>query len=236
MSEIQRFGPPPARDLASETARRAREDREFGAEGRQPRSDAGVGRDGFEFGTGPDPRDDPRKDLFSDAMRRATQSEDSDRREATEQRLLAVAERSSGLPAPEPARADSLQDAGGSRLSARVEDALAQALRGLGADRRGAEPIVLRFDAADSGRDGVTSVVVSFGADGIDVTLHGDGLDASAEFLQAAQALAERLQSRFSQRTVRVFQADGRAGPAEGEEPKSTSLSELFSAPRGGRS
>ena len=79
-----------------------------------------------------------------------------------------------------------------------------------------AAPLTLRLDLPDGSGIGALSLTMT--ATSIDVVLIRSGGEASAELMQAAQALADRLHARFSRRIVRIHevQAEAEARPSEG--------------------
>lgn len=131
------------------------------------------------------------------------------------ERLLALAERPPGFalvpaaaaPAP-PAGAE--QAARVEALTLRVEEAVRAEL--YAAPGR---PVTLRLDLGGL-VPGLLGLTVAMTPDGIDVTLARAAGPPSAELMQAAQALAERLQTRFARRIVRVLDAPVPATPADG--------------------
>lgn len=122
-------------------------------------------------------------------------------------KLLAFAERAPGFalaPSAPPTAVASVGTEQAIRISAltqRVEEAIRAELYATPG-----QPIALKIDLTDL-IPGLNSVTVSMTPEGIDVTLARTVGEASAELLQAAQALADRLQTRFAKRVVRVLDA-----------------------------
>lgn len=122
-------------------------------------------------------------------------------------KLLALAERAPGFalapsaPPTEVAPAGTEQAIRVAALTQRIEEAVRAEL--YAAPGR---PIALKLELGDL-VPGLLSVSVAMTPEGIDVTLARSAGEASPELLLAAQALAERLQTRFAKRIVRVLDA-----------------------------
>jgi hypothetical protein len=210
------------RPLAPEELRRDLPDRS----GQLPGGGTGLSRDGpgretgqRQYGLDAGLAGD-RQALFLDKVRRAlgedgTQDEGDDTG-GPAQRLLAMAGETTaprlvdGLPSPGgPAVADaSGRTAGVVQLAERIE----RSLEGeMAAGWRSG--VSLRLDLEDAG-DGPRSLTLTMTATSIDVVLSPPEGGLPEDYALAAQALAERLQTRFSRRVVRIHEAGGQEAKA----------------------
>lgn len=202
---------------ATDDARRTFGDdrRDWFSGGRPGNPDGGLGRD-TRFGReGPGAGiGDDRENAFRDRMRHAL-GEVADGTGASEDaartRLLAVA---GGMPLPAGLPVAAAEGgAGRAEWAGVLVDRVEQALRAQPLDGARAG-ISLKLDLADPVH-GVTGLTITMSAAGIDVVLTRAGAEATAAWLAAAQALADRLQARFPGRMVRVHEVeDGRPARA----------------------
>jgi hypothetical protein len=212
---------------AADARRRDRDDG-GGLDPRRPGADLFGTKDGFAPGGRFDERE--REAAFAERVRHAIE----DGREAgggadaaadaATLRLLASVERLPALPVP---GVSSIEPSGGTAgtRAEEIADRVEASIRA--ADRPApGQPLMLRLALGDvPAAEGISAIAVTMTADGLDVTLTRDGGEASQSFVQAAQALAERLQQRFSRRLVRVFEVDA---PAPGrDDARSDALGEL---------
>jgi hypothetical protein len=82
-------------------------------------------------------------------------------------------------------------------------DRIEQAIR---AEIRGNPTASVKFNLdLPGGETGLTGITISMSRDSIDIVLRHGGIGDLAGMTQAAQALAERLQTRFANRTVKIL-------------------------------
>lgn len=193
----------------AENERGTREDRFAG--GRPGRES--LGREmGFQSGVGGQSSTDERETSFREKMRQALGEakivEDRNDEQGS-QRLLAIAGVGvASLPANAVAPAD--QQVGLSPGVANQVDMLTHRIeQALRAEMRDGVPagFSLRLDLPDAGS--ISGVTITMSSDSIDIVFTRAGSETTAEYLLAAQALAERLQARFSRRIVRIHEVDG---------------------------
>lgn len=119
-------------------------------------------------------------------------------------------------------------------IEARVTDVVSRVEQAIRAElfQDAGRPVSIRIELPENG-DGVQSITIAMSATTLDVRLQrGDGR-VTDDLLAAAQALAERLQARFSRRVVRVLDAgEGAAarGNGAGGNPKVDLGGDGFSA------
>lgn len=79
--------------------------------------------------------------------------------------------------------------------------------------------IRLDLQLAAEGMEGLQGVEIAMSSTALDVVLSRTEGQATAEYLAATQALAERLQERFPRRIIRIHDAVAGAGTAHNAEP-----------------
>lgn len=159
-----------------------------------------------------------REEAFSEKMRLELQKDAAAGEETPPHllRLLAVAE---ALPLPlsgplaGPPEIAGTQPARQDRIAA-VADRIEQALKAGRVAAAGDGSPGLRLSIPDPGGD-ISAVTLTMDAQTIEVVLTPAGPGSDNDILAAAQSLAERLQARFSRRTVRILEAPA----AQGAEP-----------------
>lgn len=158
-----------------------------------------------------------REDTFGEMMRLELRKDAAAGEEAPPHlRLLAVAgETPLPLSGPQAAPSESAgtQPARQDRLAA-VADRIEQALKGERIPVAGDGSLSLRLSIPDPGGD-IGAVTLTMDAQTIEVVLTPAG-PGGDDILAAAQLLAERLQARFSGRTVRILEAPATPGPESG--------------------
>lgn len=195
-----------------------------------------MGRGQFELDAG---AAGDRNALFLSKVRRALgengTDDDGDGTDEQASRLLAVAGEPAALRLIDglPATAGLVAGYASGRTAevARLAERIEQSIKGemAGNLRSGFR---LRLDLQNAG-DGPQSLTLTMTTNSIDVVLSSPEGGLSADYALAAQALADRLQARFSRRVVRIYEAN-----AENELRASHGLDEISSllAGRGGGS
>lgn len=139
-----------------------------------------------------------------------------------EPRVLAVAEQSlwTGLPSPADATPGTEKQAPSTEsMVASVMESIDRAMRAEMAPRAGA-PLNLKIAFHDESL-GLTGLRITVTATTLDVVFERSGTVAAEEFVRAAKALAERLMTRFSKRTVRILDIATSDDQVEQEHPAS---------------
>ena len=226
-------------DTQHDTLRQqSRDDQMFGKAGHRG---AGFGLNSHLGGS--DFRDgvaDEREGAFLEKMRRAIAERDpgaSTESGANEPRLLAIAQGAAVTPhplmpgaigstAPPLLAPDGETVRRVQALGERIEQAVLAEMRG-----NPAAGLTLDLDLP-GGESGLAGISVAMSRDGIEVVLRHSGMGDPAAMAQAAQALAERLQTRFARRTVRISEIEtpSTVEPSSGMDQISALL-----AGRGGR-
>jgi hypothetical protein len=183
-----------------------------------------LGQQGFSSFAGKE-----RQAVFEASVRRAAGDDDGVAAKPREDKVLAVAEEPRGLPQmplAAPQLTTAVADPAGPTLvdragdvAVRVEQAIrAELSHGLGG------PISLKLPIGDL-FPGIDAVTITMSADALDIGIQRSGAEISDALLAAAQALADRLQARFSKRIVRVIDVAGPA--AAGDAPPADGLTEI---------
>lgn len=166
-----------------------------------------FGNSGFHDGV-----PDEREHVFREKMARAigdTAGSASDG--AREPRLLAIAMATSFVPLPLPALVSpqvtvALPSAPGGEAARRVNalgDRIEQAIL---AEIRGNPAATVKLNLDLPGDEaGLAGITISMNRDSVDVVLRHGGIGDLSGMTQAAQSLAERLQTRFAHRTVKIL-------------------------------
>jgi hypothetical protein len=138
-----------------------------------------------------------------------------------EPRVLAVAEQSlwTGLPSPAGAATPGTERTWPSTetMVASVMESIDRSIRTEMAPRPGA-PLNLKIDFHDESL-GLTGLRITVTQTTLDVVFERSGSVAREEFVRAAEALAQRLMTRFSKRTVRILDIAAPDEQAEQEHP-----------------
>ncbi|WP_294641446.1 hypothetical protein [uncultured Aureimonas sp.] len=101
----------------------------------------------------------------------------------------------------------------------RICDLVEAALRRSGAPTPGT-PVVIALDAPLLIGSGLAGILITMGADALDVVLSPEPGADVARLMDTAQTLADRLQQRFGRRVIRIHE-----GPRGAAEPDATSAS-----------
>lgn len=177
---------------------------------------AGQRGDGFglqsHFGNSDfgDSLPDEREHAFLQKMKRAIGEPDTATDSAREPRVIAIATTATPAPFSPFAVHDATATAGpgdaaamrANALGDRIEHAIRAELRG---NPQAAVTLTLDLPGDETGLAGIT---ITMGRDSIDVVLRHGGIGDAAGIVQAAQLLAERLQTRFVRRTVQILELE----------------------------
>lgn len=170
---------------------------------------ARFGNSGFHEGVA-----DEREQAFREKMMRAIGERDAagDASEgAKEPRLLAISMPTAFVPLPLSALAApqvpmTLPPVPGGEAAMRVNalgDRIEQAIR---AEIRGNPTASVKFNLdLPGGETGLAGITISMNRESVDIVLRHGGIGDLAGMTQAAQSLAERLQIRFANRTVKIL-------------------------------
>jgi hypothetical protein len=126
--------------------------------------------------------------------------------QAPEPRVLAVAEQSlwTGLPSPADATSGTKKQWPSTEsMVASVMESIDRSMRAEMAPRAGA-PLNIKIAFHDEAL-GLTGLRITVTQTTLDVVFERSGTAATEEFVRAAEALAQRLMTRFSKRTVRIL-------------------------------
>ena len=140
--------------------------------------------------------------------------------QAQEPRVLAVAEQSlwTGLPSPADAAPDTATKWPSTEaMVASVMESIDRAMRAEMAPRPGV-PLNLKIAFHDESL-GLTGLRITVTQTTLDVVFERSGSAPAEEFVRAAEALAQRLMTRFSKRTVRILDIAATEEHAEQEHP-----------------
>ncbi|MGQ3211784.1 MAG: hypothetical protein ACT6U0_04790 [Shinella sp.] len=174
----------------------------FGLQGR-------FGNSGFHDGV-----PDEREHAFREKMARAIGDRDaagSASDGAREPRLLAIAMASAFVPLPLPALAAeqvsvTIPAVPGGEAAMRVNALGDRIERAILAEIRGNPTATVKLNLdLPGGEAGLAGITISMNRDSVDIVLRHGAISDLAGMTQAVQSLAERLQTRFAHRTVKIL-------------------------------